>query len=226
MTPTPSQPDPWTLTLLAYADGELSERERAEVQQRLAEDSVSQELLRELEALSPRQRDRWAALQPPAPAPHDWDAIREALLNQLPDPPRPRRDSRFLGFALALAIAAAVMLAVWLPRTAPPPPASGTVKPDLAEVAPAPRAIEPDLLAEFSVLPVAGPNDVMISAVRGNTGVGLVTVNHPIPDTLELATGNDLDIEMSAFLKLGTGWEVSQPDAADAPVLLGNKGSR
>jgi hypothetical protein len=67
-------------------------------------------------------------------------------------------------------------------------------------------AIDP--LSEYAVLPVATPDDVMVSAVRGPGDTGFVVVKSPLIDVLALATPDDVEIENP-----GSG-EVTDGDSA------------
>lgn len=118
---------------------------------------------------------------PPEPSAEAWEKTRTDIVARLPRRAPGRRWAVAAAAAVLTATAAGVLVAWlgWQPLPSAVP--SGAV----ANVAPA------DPLAEYDVLPVATPSDVMVSAVRGGD-IGFGSIDHPIPEVMPLATAADL----------------------------------
>ncbi len=211
-----SEQQHWQFQLLAYVDGELSLAERRLVEDRLRFDPVAQELLRDLELLAPSQQEFWANVEPRQPSSGQWLAVRDALRDAIPTQPKPAPHfrSRYAWAILAgIAVSACAMIALFWPR-------GGNIVPQQnPEFVQQPTPAE-DPLAEFAVLPIAGPGDVMIIAIHGDRSPGLVSCDHPIPEMLALARSEDVDIAPPSLFRMSDPWEISRPEPTDAPVLM------
>lgn len=137
----------------------------------------------------------------PAPAEADWDRVRGAIETRLM-PATPARRWRPRVAAALTALAASVL--------------AGTLL--WPEAGPWPAVVEPaaDPLAEYAVLPIATPDDVMVSAVRNGDRVGFVACDHPLPGVMPLAGADDLAVSRA------TAGELSLPTPDDAPVFVDN----
>lgn len=185
--PDSSGPDDRPEWLAGYADGELDEAQRGEVETRLADDAEAAETLRDQEQFSPANRDLWDAVAPPDPSPAAWVAVNARVAAA--SLPPVRRPAWRLWAVRAAGVAAAVALG-WLAirgTHAPAPP--GSVIPD---------ADPADPLAGFAVLPIADPAEVDIEAVRGGPPDRFVVADDPVPDTLVLAGPGDVILEAMA----------------------------
>jgi len=231
MTPNPNpMPEKWRLQLLAYVDNELAEQERLQVDIRLANDPAARELLYELEALCPSQRELWRSVGPRTPSSGSWERVRVHLSDFLPQLPAKKVSSqsvlrRWLFPISTVVVAASVLLVFIMARDdRAPKPAVQLQFAKAFEVAPLPHSA-PDpmvLLAEYDVLPIANSMDVMISEVRGNVPPGLVSCDHPIPGTLVLVTADDVVVEDDPE----SDWNVTRLTPGDSPIMMGTKGNR
>lgn len=117
---------------------------------------------------------------PPEPSAEAWEKTRTDIVARLPRRTTDRRWAVAAAAGVLTATAAGVLVAWLVWPTTPSVPTEAVVK------------VEPvDPLAEYDVLPVATPSDVMVSAVRGG-GVGFGSINHPVPEVMPLATAADV----------------------------------
>jgi anti-sigma factor RsiW len=108
--------------LAAYADGELSAAERAEVEVWLEAHPSGRELLEAQGRLSRHNRRLWKAAAPQSPAESGWARVFGRVQDVLDSPPSPaatqlprRRPWRIIVSALSTAVAAAVALYFTIP---------------------------------------------------------------------------------------------------------------
>src|SRR5687767_13413378 len=143
--------------------------------------------------------DAVRAAQPSEPSEAAWEEVRQrihARLSAAREPRHPRSGRRIalwtaVGAALTAA-AAAVAWVVFSNPPVPPPGARDVVEAPKAPVAPAPDT-QPDPLAEFAVLPMAGDGDVVLHRVPG---AGWLPVGeHPLPGLLALATADEVELD-------------------------------
>ena len=137
---------------------------------------------------------------PPEPTEARWDVLYQSVARALP-----RRRPWWKGGAAVGVLAAAALIAwaVW--------PRAGTVPP------PPPEPVEPrpaDPLAGYDVLPIATADDVMVHSVRGSD-VGFASIDHPIPETMPLATSADVSVHRGP-----TAGALSCPEPGDMPVYV------
>jgi hypothetical protein len=219
----PEPPKDWHQLLLAYADGCASDEERRAVEEYIQAHPEAAETLRELEALSPQQREFWEAVAPRTPDEAEWEPVRSAIQLALPKAePKPTAPRSRIKIGFVAAVAFSLMLAFGLylaNRNQPKPPTD-----EFVQQAPPVVAPEPDPLAEFDVLPIATESDVMVSVVRGDRSPGFVACNHPVPEALELATAEDLEVVPRKEMHPATGWELSQPEPSTSPLLMNMRG--
>jgi hypothetical protein len=147
----------------------------------------------------------------PSPSPADWrqvlEEISESVIPAESRKPRGISLRRWLAATAAIlmvAVAVGVMkFVVWQGLVPAPAPV------------PAPVVVTtPDPLAEFDILPIATPNDVMVSALRGEGSIGLVACDHPLPGVMPLALASEMDVQ-----RVRSG-EVSVPTPGDAPIFM------
>jgi anti-sigma factor RsiW len=189
-------PPDWNWLLMAYADDELTPSERAHVERYLAEHPHAYDLLADLEETGPANFNLWESVEPPEPSETDWLPTTQAI-SVLASRNRKRWTYAFAG-SLAACAMAVVGVAWFMPGA-----------PAVARKAAPPKAVAVvDPLAEYAVLPVATPDDVMVNAVRGPRDTGFLVVRSPLQDVLALATPDDIEIENP-----GSG-EVTDGDSA------------
>lgn len=197
MTPPPDRPADFT-DLAGLADGELDPAARRAAEARVAADPAAAAELRGQERFSRANADFWAAVEPPAPAAATWAAVRTGIADRVRPAKRPPR-RRAVAVAAAVLALAGIGLGAWFatgerrPRVVPAPDVVNFPQP-LESLAVAPREVV-DPLAEFAVLPMAGPRDVLVAAVPGGSLDGLPAADHPLPDDLPLAAPGDVRIE-------------------------------
>ena len=139
--------------LAAYADGELTARERARVENWLAANPEGHDLLEEQESLGPGGRDFWQIVDPPMPTLAQWRRVEHAITTANPIQPR-RSWPRWLGTVGLLATAASLVLFLSLPnRPAPSKPAPKSVVPSSPIAREAPYAMASDDEVEIISLP-------------------------------------------------------------------------
>lgn len=189
-----TSPD-WNRLLLAYADGVLGSVERAHVERYLAANPRAYDLLADLEETGPGNFDLWESVEPPEPSDDDWARTSQAIAVLMPQ--RKRNGPRVLAASAAVCAAAVIAVVLWISDA---PPA-------IVKIEPKKFVVPADPLADFAVLPIATPDDVMVSAVRGNAESALVSVRSPLSE-LALATNEDVEIDDA-----GTG-ELVPGDAA------------
>jgi anti-sigma factor RsiW len=177
---------------MAYADGELSGVEREYVERYLAANPPAWDLLSDLEEVGPGNFELWDSVEPPVPSDDDWNRTSQAIAVLMP---QKRRWPKVVGASLAACAVAVVMVVLLMPNA----PREITKLEQPKVVAPV------DPLAEFAVLPIATPDDVMVSAVRGNAASGLVSVRSPLSEALALATTEDVEIDDAGSGELAGG---------------------
>jgi anti-sigma factor RsiW len=176
-------PPDWNRLLLAYVDNELTPAERVHVERYLAEHPHAYDLLADLEETGPGNIELWDSMEPPEPSEADWRRASHAITVLAPQ--RRKRWSPVLVGSLAACALAVIGVAWFIPGA-----------PAVAEKMSSPKAVAAvDPLAEYAVLPVATPDDVMVNAVRGPRDTGFVTVRPPLLEVLALATPDDVEIE-------------------------------
>ena len=153
----------------------------------------------------PNDPSHWP--DPPAPSAAAWEKVRSGIQAKLPARVRPHR---WPAAVAAVGLIAAGLLVAWgvwatLPTQDSPVPTQAVTN------SPAPPA---DPLAEYDVLPIATAADVMVSVVRGSD-VQFGSLDHPIPDTLPLASGTDVTVHRGP-----TAGELSCPDPTGMAVYL------
>ncbi|HET6574753.1 MAG TPA: hypothetical protein VFG68_14205 [Fimbriiglobus sp.] len=192
--PDPSGPDGRLPRLAGFADGELDDQTRKQVAEWVEADPTAAELLRDQEQLTPANTEFWAAVAPPQPDEATWEAVRRAVADRLTpaevDTPAPTWGDR-AWFAAAAGVALAV-LAAWLAFGRLGPPDKAT-EPPVVQSTPTPREAG-DPLAEFAVLELAGPDDVLIEAVSGDVPAGGYAADSPACDPMPLAGPDDVTL--------------------------------
>jgi hypothetical protein len=195
---TPPPPD----RLAGFADGELDPDTRRAVEDWLATDPDAADLLRDQEQLIPANADFWERVEPPQPDELAWANVRNRVAARIRPP---HRTSRRRAFAVAASVVAlaGVGIGAWLAQGSRPLPKAGDppgteiatqprVVPEALVVAP--RAVNPDPLAEFAVLPMANSRDVLVDTAAGRTLEALPVADHPLPGDLPLAAPGDVRI--------------------------------
>jgi hypothetical protein len=213
--PEPALPGPW---LAAYVDGELDEAERARVEAWLNNHPAAR-----AEVEAQRRLGRWfEAGAVPEPALHAWEKtlsrIETALLpaaRRIRAGRRPWRKPWL--WAVGLATAAAVLLAVWVAQNRPgtgPGPAPGSEVLDVVTEAdvviddmdPADahalivgrHPVPPADLRPGSTLPVTDSDDVTIISMDAADTAALVVGEPPVSGELVLASQGEVQVDHMA----------------------------
>ncbi len=198
--------EPWQLLVLAYVDGELDPASRFEVEARIDARLEVAELFREL---SETDRGNTAS---PAPDPVDLRRSGEMILARL-RPAMARRKLARLRPAILSGVAASMAGILFLacPNDRPCE--------NLVQLAPS-KSIPDDPLAGFDDLPIADSSEARVSAVRGDVSPLFVSCDDLLPDVLDLATVDEMQIARqgrNAF---------SVPQAGDAPMIYQTRAAK
>lgn len=194
----PSGSDDWRLRILSYVDGELDPIARREVEAKLSDDPDLAELLRDLEQTGSNNRELWGDT-PPSPNESAWQQARDGIAERLRLTSTRRINGRVKWATVALAACLILGVLIWGSK-----PWSGDERLVVE------RPFDP--LAEYEVLPIATPDDVMVSVVRG--GIEFASIDHPIGGVLSLPDGDDWVRSKPLTV------DVSQPTPADTPILI------
>jgi len=167
------------------------------------------------------------AAAPREPSEDEWEATRLRIHSRLSDsaslPGRRRRVAFWVALGSTLTAAAASL--AWMvfpapaPKNAPAPEFVETTPANTAPdtpTAPAPHEPQPDPLAEFAVLPMAGSDDVVIHRVPGDGWLPIG--NTPLPDSLSFATPDDVEVEDA-----NQSWPKVTPSPKDVPMIFAAK---
>jgi hypothetical protein len=198
---TDDRPQAWKLLVLSYVDGELDAAKRREVEAWIAADSEVAELAREL-----RETGRGGAFrdaEPPLPRPDDLTRSGEQILARL----RPVRRQNLLRPAILSAAVAA--MAALLYFACPPEHACEIAT---APAVPAPTPADP--LAEYDDLPIASSGEARVSSIRGDVAPVFVACEDLLPDLLEFASAEEMQIHKTGRSAL------SMPGPDDAPMIF------
>lgn len=97
--------------LAAYVDGELTPRERARVENWLADNPEAREIVESQESFTPANAEYWRSVQPPAPSASQWNNSLRKIGEA--NPPRPHRPwTKWISAVGFLATAASIATAV------------------------------------------------------------------------------------------------------------------
>lgn len=201
MTPG-DRPENWQLMVQAYADGELDPVSQLEVEAWIRTRPEVAELFHDLRETNRQFGD---ASAPPDPEPNELRRSGEVILARL----RPRPHRPWLRPAILLAAAASIAAVLFF---ACPPEHVCQVKaiPSTGAILPVEQV---DPLAEFDDLPIASADEARVSIVRGDVSPTFVSGLDLLPDPLELATVDEMQIARtgrSAF---------TVPKPGDAPMI-------
>ena len=200
---TDDRPPAWKLLVLAYVDGELDAVKRREVEAWIAADSEVAELVRELRETGKSSPFRDTA--PPAPRADDLTRSGEQILARL----RPIRARRRLAPAI-LSGAVAAMAAILYVACPPDHVCQIATAPTL----PAPQAAPVDPLAEYDDLPIATSAEARVSSIRGDVAPVFIACEDLLPDLLELASAEEMQIQKTGRSAL------SMPGPNDVPMIF------
>jgi anti-sigma factor RsiW len=238
----PAQPNPRTFPrelLAAYADGELDDRTRAEVEKWLAAHPEARAEVEAQREFSPANVSLWERVEPAEPASSVWAGMRREIEEQLNPaaPARPTRSPRRVGlWAVGGLLTAGVAAAVaWVAFTTPSAPQGNTLgtvgvpkrasatPPELA-LAPSPRELPAAPVAGFAVLPMAGDDDVVLARVPDTRTGWLPVGRHPLAGFLVLATVEEVHLEeVDPSPAWPTGGPRMTTAPGDAPMIFAAK---
>ncbi len=176
--PRPDDPPPdW---LAAYADGELTARERARIEDWLANCSDACEMLDAQESLGPGNAGLWQSVEPPAPTLADWSRVRLAIHSHCRARPRRNRIPA-IGTVGLLATAASLFIVLSMPE-------QGVVEHSASAKSPAEELIVEQPYA------MASNDEVQIISLPESSARLLVVGEHPLhQSTLSLAGFGDVE---------------------------------
>jgi len=198
---TDDRPPYWKLLVLAYADGELDGAKRREVEAWIGANPEAADLLRELRETG--KGGPFRAARMPEPRPDDLTLSGERILARL-QTSRPRR--RWLRPAVLSGVAASM---VALLVVAYPPEHVCVIATRPVEVVPSPA----DPLADFDDLPIASPSESRVTAISGDVMPTFVACEDLLPELLEFATVEEMQIRKTGRSAL------SMPGPDDAPMI-------
>ena len=198
--------EPWQLLVLAYVDDELDPASRLEVDAWIDARPEVAELFREL---SQTDRESIASIDP---EPADLRRSGEMILARL-RPAIVRRKLAWLRPAILSGVAGSMagMLFFACPNDR------------LCEkvVQSTPSAAAPnDPLAEFNDLPIAHSGEARVTAVRGDVSPLFVSCDDLLPDVLDLATVDEMQIARQGR----NAFSVPQP--GDAPMIYQTRAAK
>jgi hypothetical protein len=207
-TPRPDDLPPELLA--AYADGELSPRERARVEDWLAEHPEAAEVLDAQESVGPGNVELWQSVQPPTPSEAQWADAYNGIESRAPFPARPSRAGWLGSFGL-LATAATVLFLV---STGEPP--ERPIAPEVARPGHAP-AVELD----EPPYAMAQADEVRILSLPEAAATLLLVGEHPLGTSLlTLARADEIEFHGVGSDLAGRFPEVpSDPSSTDAPMI-------
>ena len=157
--------------LAAYADGELGPRDRARVEQWLADHPEARELLDDQESLGPRNVEFWQAASPPMPSAREW----AAALRGIRDGSRVPASRRWAPWVGSLALAATAATVLFLLPAAPGGPGPESELPAVHPVA---------AEADDEPVAMASADEVHIVSLPESAAHLLVVGEHPLRDNL------------------------------------------
>ena len=200
--------EPWQLLVLAYVDGELDPASRLEVEGWIDSRPEVAELFRELNETG---RGNTAS---PALEPVDLRRSGEMILARL-RPVMARRKLAWLRPAILSGVAASMAGVLFLacPHDRP---CEKMVQSTPLKPAPAPD----DPLAGFDDLPIAHSGEARVSAVRGDISPLFVSCDDLLPDVLDLATVDEMQIARQGR----NAFSVPQP--GDAPMIYQTRAAK
>ncbi len=201
MTPD-NRPETWQLLVLAYVDGELDPVSQLEVEAWIRTQPEVADLFHELRELSPKNRLFRVDAALPEPDAIDLRRSGEYILSRL-RPQMPKRRRAWLRPVVLSALAASMagLLLTTCPQEQPCEKWSLATAPD-------------DPLAEFDDLPIATDGEARVNAIRGNRSPKFVVGEDLLPDQLELATVDEVQIERTGRSAY------SVPSAGDSPMIF------
>ncbi len=198
---TDDRPPSWKLLVLAYADGELDGAKRREVEAWIGANPEAADLLRELRETG--KGGPFRAARVPEPRPDDLTLSGERILARLQSA-RPRR--RWLRPAILSSVAASMAAILYLAR--PPEHVCDSVTRPTERV---PSPVDP--LADFDDLPIASPSESRVTAVSGDAMPICAACDDLLPELLEFATVEEMQIRKTGRSAL------SMPGPDDAPMI-------
>ena len=201
MTPA-DRPETWQLLVLAYVDGELDPVSQLEVEAWIQTRPEVAELYHELQELSPKNRLFRVDAALPEPDPIDLRRSGEFILARL-RPQNPKRSRAWLRPVVLSTLAASMagLLLTTCPQEQPCEKSATVTAPE-------------DPLAEFDDLPIASFGEARVIAIRGDHSPKFVAGADLLPDQLELATVEDVQIERTGRSAY------SVPSAGDSPMIF------
>lgn len=177
-----------------------------------------------LSAYADGDPDAARAARPAEPGEAAWEEVRQRIHERLAarESQRPRSGRRIaLWAAVGAALTAAAAAVAWVVLGDPAPLPDGAAVAEVApfakpQAAPAPHDTQPDPLAEFAVLPMAGDDDVVLLRVPGD---GWLPVGaHPLPGELALATADEVELDDPDEV-----WANVTQSPKDAPMIFAAK---
>ncbi len=196
------RPETWQLLVLAYVDGELDPVLQLEVEAWIRTRPEVADLFHELQELSPKNRLFRVEAELPELDPIDLRRSGEYILSRL-RPQRPKRNRAWLRPVVLSALAASMagLLLTTCPQEQPCEKWTLAVAPE-------------DPLAEFDDLPIASFGEARVNAIQGDRSPKFVVCADLLPDQLELATVDDVQIERTGRSAY------SVPSAGDSPMIF------
>jgi len=210
MTPG-DRPETWQLMALAYVDGELDRVSQIEVEVWIRTRPEVAEFVADLRDMSRMNR----ALRDASARPESTDLTRsgEVISARLRPQISERKRLSWLRSVAVIGFTAAIAAALFF--ACPPDHNCHVVVPTQ------PVGVPPvDPLAEFDDLPIASSEEVRVSMVRGDVEPGFIACDALLPDLLELATVEDVQIERTGR----SAYSVPRP--GDSPMIFQTRAAK
>ena len=184
-------PDPenltWQQLLAAYADGELDEMQRRQIERTLARSPDAASELTAQRRFSPDNQQLWQQVRMPEPTPAQWSAVWQNVENRVHPTVQPARSTRprtpwlrrgLLALALALPTTAAASVAL------------------VMSLSPSNRpAADQPAESDDAVFRLTQPDDVEINSIRYSDQASLVVGRPPLAEAMTLVSSADVTLD-------------------------------
>jgi hypothetical protein len=159
--------------LAAYADGELTDAERARVERWLSENPEAREFLDAQESLGLGNTELWQAVRPPNPSPEEWSATYDGIGSVAPEPQKAW--AGWVGTIGLLGTAASLLILL------PAPDRHCPNQPPIIE-----NLLQPTAPSDEEPYQIAAADEVRILSLPESAANLLVVGEHPLQSSMFL----------------------------------------